>query len=169
VRAICSKLIDVALTSTSRADRDDCLFCLELVTGRPKLITATIAQNTRIFQRRSRELRSELDVLSGKSARLVRKVFELRASHTADTRPAGPLLLPVPPQLEDEIALLAERREFVARERRREKKNRARRDELKSECAALSADALVRSAEIRAAADMQQERLRLQLRADELR
>jgi hypothetical protein len=172
LREICSKLVDVALTSRSRTDRDDCLFCLDLVTGGLKFITATIGYNTQIFQCRSLELRRELDVLIGTTARLVRKVFELRrALENAASQPAP--FCPRPrAQLEAEIAELGESREVLLRERRRAKENRKRRDELQNECAALSAEVLVRSADgsnIQAVVDMRHELLRVQVRADELR
>lgn len=145
IRQICTKLAEVATSTDDVTLRDDCLMSLDLVTGNMKLIPTVIKQNKTFFQRKSAELRSELDDLIRKTAKTVKKVSQLSGlleDTIQKTDVLGPMLPKVKQQLEDELCEFGDTRERLLAVKRHINELKSERDELKNECSALSTEIL---------------------------
>jgi hypothetical protein len=179
LRTICTKLTELALVSTEVADRDDCLYGLSILTGDLRFVSASIRQNSQIFQRHSNELRAEVDLLIKKTARSVKKVHDLGRSLEESAHPtaiAGASLQRVKEQLEGEIADFGDTREALLHAKQRWDALKMKRDDLQNECSAISAELLAGSIdtglstdELQAAADLRQKRIQLGVQESELR
>jgi hypothetical protein len=118
VQVLCSKLVEIAQTSSDVIERNDFLLSLDLLSGNLKFTDGFIKFNNQFFQHRSTELNS----LIYKTARSVQKVQKLRTSRPLRTSPKV--------KIEQDIARYGDTRRRLMEAKRRiaeltEKRNEA--------------------------------------------
>lgn len=171
VRILCAKLAEVAISTEDRRVRDDCLLGLDVMTGSMKFIPVMIKQNKTFFQRRSADLRSELDGLIRKTARTVKKLHDLGVSLEDTTQRVGlkPMLPKMKQQLKQELEQMGDQRGRLLSAKTEVETLMAERDELQNECSMLSAAVLSRHADVGPAPEEVKEIVDLRQRKEALK
>ena len=178
VRVVCGKLVEAAVGATDMTVRDDCLMCLDLITGRMKLIPDMIEQNKTFFRRKCAELRSQLDGLIRKTALSVKKVYQLNAlleDIVQKTDVTGPMLPKMKQQLKSELSQFGNTRRRLLDLKKEVDDLKAQRDKVENECSALSAEIMLKQAdgglskeEMQEMIELRQKKMKLQIKQNEL-
>jgi hypothetical protein len=142
VGLLCSKLIDWAVFTEERTDREDCLISLDLLTGDTQFIEFMMKQNKKILNRESIALRCQLDGMLANMATAAREVFRL-GELLKETRPTdsiGPLLLKKKATLKRQIEELGDTHTPLLAMREKLKELAAGKEEMISESSRFGTD-----------------------------
>ena len=102
LKKLIAQLTAFACTTDDVNDRDNCVLCMDLLSGNTKILKMKINQNNVYFQRKSANLSIQLNNLITQSAEIVKKIYELQ-KQVEETMKDNDLLKPLLPKMKEQL------------------------------------------------------------------
>lgn len=164
LKKLISMLTSYACLTNDINERDNCVLCLDLLSGNTKMLKMKINQNNIFFLRKSKDLTFQLNDLIGKSADIVKKIHQLQelvedTIHKSDL--IGPLLPRIKAQLKLELKEFGDTKSRLISTKKVVESLTIQRNDLQNECSTLSAQFLMKPVDAGLSKEETQEKIEL--------